>query len=248
MTGPAFLDSRAPEPGGLFVAFAGRARRRSRLRGRRRWRAARPRVLGTRATGVPDRAGRRRPGRAAGAGPRGACVRRRADRQPAHASSRSPARRARPAPRTCSPGCSPTPAPTVATAGSFNNELGLPLTVLRADRRDPLPRAGDGRPRGRPPRPSCARSPRPTSRWCSTSARPTSASSGRRRTSRRPRARSSRRSVPTARPCSTPTTRSCPRWPSAPPARGATFGRAADADVRLDGRGGRRPRPRRAST
>ena len=46
---------------------------------------------------------------------------------------RSPGRRARPAPRTCSPRCSPAAGPTVATFGSFNNELGLPLTVLRAD-------------------------------------------------------------------------------------------------------------------
>ena len=39
--------------------------------------------------------------------------------------------------------------PTVAPDGSFNNELGLPLTVLRADERDPVPGAGDVRPRAR---------------------------------------------------------------------------------------------------
>ena len=34
--------------------------------------------------------------------------------------------------------------PTVAPPGSFNNELGLPLTVLSADARDALPGPGDG--------------------------------------------------------------------------------------------------------
>ena len=184
-----------PEPGGLFVAFAGEhvdghdyaaaaveggAAGRARHAGHRR----------------ADRPRRRRPGGAAGARPR-RCSRGCASRTPGSGSSRSPARRARPRPRTCWPGCSPTPAPTVATAGSFNNELGLPLTVLRADERDPLPRPGDGRARESATSPSCARSRRPTSRWCSTSARPTSASSAPRSRSRWPRASWSRRCRPT---------------------------------------------------
>ena len=39
--------------------------------------------------------------------------------------------------------------PTIAPEGSLNNEIGLPLTVLRADELDPLPRAGDVRARHR---------------------------------------------------------------------------------------------------
>ena len=40
--------------------------------------------------------------------------------------------------------------PTVAPVGSFNNEIGVPLTVLRVDRGHPLPRRRDGRARHRP--------------------------------------------------------------------------------------------------
>ena len=40
--------------------------------------------------------------------------------------------------------------------GSFNNELGVPLTVLRADERDPVPRGRDGRARRRAHRRACA--------------------------------------------------------------------------------------------
>ena len=42
--------------------------------------------------------------------------------------------------------------PTVAPAGSFNTEVGVPLTVLRADAATRVPRRRDGRPRRRPHR------------------------------------------------------------------------------------------------
>ena len=45
--------------------------------------------------------------------------------------------------------------------GSFNNEIGVPLTVLRADADDPLPRRRDGRARASATSPSSARSCRP---------------------------------------------------------------------------------------
>ena len=44
--------------------------------------------------------------------------------------------------------------PTIAPPGSYNNDLGVPLTVLRADAGDPLPGAGDGCPGPRPHRPA----------------------------------------------------------------------------------------------
>ena len=130
-TGPAFLDSRAPEPGGLFVAFAG-----EHVDGHdfaagavEGGAAARARHRAPPACPPCSSPTRRPPCRSWPGRCCAGCGRR--DAGPAR-SSRSPARRARPPPRTCWPGCSPTPAPTVATAGSFNNELGLPLTVLRA--------------------------------------------------------------------------------------------------------------------
>ena len=80
-------------------------------------------------------------------------------------------------------------------AGSFNNELGPAADRAARRRGDALPAARDGRPRHRPPARRCARSRARTSRWCSTSARPTSASSAPRTTSRPPRASWSRRST-----------------------------------------------------
>ncbi len=47
--------------------------------------------------------------------------------------SPSPGRRARPAPRTTSAHVLAAAGPTVATRGNLNNELGVPLTVLRAE-------------------------------------------------------------------------------------------------------------------
>ncbi|MCW2846076.1 MAG: murF [Marmoricola sp.] len=129
VTGPAFLDSRNPEPGGLFVAFEGeRVDGHDYAAGAVAGGAAA--VLGRRATGVPS-----------------VLVE---DTQAALqelARVFLERRRALPAPLTVvavtgSQGKTTTKdmlarvladgAPTVATAGSFNNELGLPLTVLRA--------------------------------------------------------------------------------------------------------------------
>ncbi|MGZ8745023.1 MAG: UDP-N-acetylmuramoyl-tripeptide--D-alanyl-D-alanine ligase [Nocardioides sp.] len=129
VTGPAFLDSRNPEPGGLFVAFEG-----EHVDGHDYAHAAvdggAGAVLGTRATGAPS-----------------VLVR------DARAALQELARHVLATLRETGPG--PTvvavtgsqgkttvkdmlarvlsdAGQTVATAGSFNNELGLPLTVLRA--------------------------------------------------------------------------------------------------------------------
>ena len=129
VTGPAFLDSRAPEPGGLFAAFAGEHAdghdyAPSAVAG------GAAAVLGTRATGVPT-----------------VLV---ADARAAlQELARQVFRRLREngiglqvIAVTGSQGKTTVKdmlarvladsGPTVATAGSFNNELGLPLTVLRA--------------------------------------------------------------------------------------------------------------------
>ena len=53
--------------------------------------------------------------------------------------------------------------PTVATAGNRNNEIGVPLTVLRADPRHPLPRRSRWARAASATSPSSARSRRPTS-------------------------------------------------------------------------------------
>ena len=126
VTGPAFLDSRQVEPGGLFAAFAG-----EQVDGHEFAAAAVERgaaaVLAARPVGVP------------------AVVV--ADQQEAlgrlarHLLDALP--RLRVLAVTGSQGKTSTKdllaavlgaaAPTVATFGSFNNELGLPLTVLRAD-------------------------------------------------------------------------------------------------------------------
>ncbi len=129
VTAPAFLDSRDPEPGGLFVAFEG-----AQVDGHDYARAAveggAAAVLGRRATGVPS-----------------VLV------DDPQAALQQLARvvlerlRGLPTPLTViavtgSQGKTTAKdmlarvladaGPTVATAGSFNNELGLPLTVLRA--------------------------------------------------------------------------------------------------------------------
>jgi UDP-N-acetylmuramoyl-tripeptide--D-alanyl-D-alanine ligase len=129
VTGPAFLDSRTPEPGGLFVAFAGEhADGHDHAADAVTGGAAA--VLGTRPTGVPGvvvadaRAALQELARVVlerlrrDGGPRVVAI-------------------------TGSQGKTSAKdllarvlgdhAPTVATRGSFNNELGLPLTVLRAD-------------------------------------------------------------------------------------------------------------------
>jgi len=130
VAGPAFLDSRAPEPGGLFVAFDG-----EHVDGHDYARATveggAAAVLGTRATGVPTvlvtdaRAALQELARIV-------LARRREMRSPltvvAVTGSQGKTTVKDMLARVLAEA-----GPTVATAGSFNNELGLPLTVLRAD-------------------------------------------------------------------------------------------------------------------
>ena len=130
VTGPAFLDSRAPEPGGLFVAFVGeRADGHDHAPGAVEGGAAA--VLGSRATGVPTvLVGDTQSALQELA--RVVLARRRARRTPftvvAVTGSQGKTTAKDMLARVLADG-----APTVATAGSFNNELGLPLTVLRTE-------------------------------------------------------------------------------------------------------------------
>jgi UDP-N-acetylmuramoyl-tripeptide--D-alanyl-D-alanine ligase len=125
VTGPAFIDSRAPEPGGLFVAFAG-----EHVDGHDFADAAvaggAAAVLAARPTGLPS---------VVVADPQAALA-----RLAAHVVRRLPDVQV--VALTGSQGKTSTKdllaqvlsaaGTTVATAGSFNNEIGLPLTVLRA--------------------------------------------------------------------------------------------------------------------
>ena len=126
VTGPAFVDSRVAELGGLFVAFAGEnvdghAYAAAALE------AGAAAVLGTRPVGLPA---------VVVADPLDAL-----GRLARHVLARLP--QVRVVALTGSQGKTSTKdllagvlaesGTTVATAGSFNNEIGLPLTVLRAD-------------------------------------------------------------------------------------------------------------------
>ena len=131
VTGPAFLDSRNPEAGGLFVAFAGEhVDGHDYAPGAVTGGAAA--VLGSRPTGAPTvlvtdaRAALQLLAahvlarlRSDGPGPSVLAI---TGSQGKTTAKDMLARVLAAA------------APTVATAGSFNNELGLPITVLRADR------------------------------------------------------------------------------------------------------------------
>jgi UDP-N-acetylmuramoyl-tripeptide--D-alanyl-D-alanine ligase len=120
VSGPSYVDSRRPEPGGLFLAVAG-----ERVDGHD-YAAGAHAVLGTRPTDAPTVVA---DDTVAAAG-----------RLAAHLVRRLPATVLA---LTGSQGKTGTKdylahvlaaaGPTVATAGSFNNELGLPLTVTRAD-------------------------------------------------------------------------------------------------------------------
>ena len=155
-----------------------------------------------------------RPGR--GAGPAGGRRARPADRRRAARPWASPARPGKTSTKDLLGQVLAAAGPTVSPPGSYNNDIGLPLTVLSADEQHPLPRAGDGLPRARAHRPALPRRP----------------PAGRRRAQRRlgaprrvrqprgrsprPRASSSRRCPRTAPPSSTPTTRGCSAWRPAP--------------------------------
>ncbi len=130
--GPAFLDSRKPEPAGLFVAFAG-----ENVDGHDYALAAveggAAAVLGTRATGAPTvlvddaQVALQVLARAVLQRLREETIRLRVI---AITGSQGKTTAKDMLARVLSDAGA-----TVATAGSFNNELGLPLTVLRADRK-----------------------------------------------------------------------------------------------------------------
>jgi UDP-N-acetylmuramoyl-tripeptide--D-alanyl-D-alanine ligase len=130
VSGPAFLDTRTPEPGGLFVAFAG-----EHADGHDYARAAveggAAAVLGTRATGVPtvvvhdSQTALQELARVI-------LERRREMRSPLTVVAVTGSQGKTTAKDMLAQVLGDS-APTVATAGSFNNELGLPLTVLRCE-------------------------------------------------------------------------------------------------------------------
>ncbi len=134
VTGPAFLDSRSPEPDGLFVAFAG-----EHVDGHGFAAAAvdggAAAVLGSRPTGVPtvvvEDAERALQVLA------GHVLRRLRALNPALKVVALTGSQGKTSTKDLLAVVLSAPeggaAPTVATYGSFNNELGLPLTVLRAD-------------------------------------------------------------------------------------------------------------------
>jgi UDP-N-acetylmuramoyl-tripeptide--D-alanyl-D-alanine ligase len=126
VTGPAFLDSREVVPGGLFAAFAGeKADGHAYAAGAVAAGAAA--VLGSRPVGVPA---------VLVDDPREAL-----QRLARHLLGRLPdltvvaltGSQGKTTTKDVLAGVLPAAGATVATAGSFNNELGLPLTVLRAD-------------------------------------------------------------------------------------------------------------------
>lgn len=132
VTGPAFLDSRVPEPGGLFVALAGEhADGHDHALGAVAGGAAA--VLASRATGAPGvvvddvRAALQQLAREVLRRLRGA----RPDDEDLVVVAITGSQ-GKTSAKDLLARLLAGAAPTVATAGSFNNELGLPLTVLRA--------------------------------------------------------------------------------------------------------------------
>ncbi len=128
VTGPAFLDSRSPEPGGLFVAFAG-----ERVDGHEyavgAVGAGAAAVLASRPTGapsvvVPDT-------EAALQALAQEVLRRRREAGTPVTVVAVTGSSGKTSVKDMLGEVLAAAAPTIATAGSFNNELGLPLTVLR---------------------------------------------------------------------------------------------------------------------
>ncbi|MDQ6641368.1 MAG: Mur ligase family protein, partial [Actinomycetota bacterium] len=130
VTGPAFLDSRAPEPGGLFAAFAGEQADGHTFAADAVAGGAAA-VLGTRATAVSTVVVNDTR-RALQDLAKHVLARRREMRTPLRVvaitgSTGKTSAKDMLATVLADGG------PTVATHGSFNNELGLPLTVLRVE-------------------------------------------------------------------------------------------------------------------
>ena len=142
----AVIDSRAVEPGDLFVGPAGRGRRRRRVRRRRAGGAGAWGVLVDRAHA--HAAGGRGGGRVGHSACSGAAViavddplaalhalaRRLAARAGLQGGRRSPARPARPRPRTSWPRCCARGSRRTPARENWNTEIGLPLTILEAPR------------------------------------------------------------------------------------------------------------------
>ena len=234
VTGPVVVDSRDVGPGGAVRRRQGRAGRRPRLRGAGGRPPARSRCSAS-ATGrrcpavvVADVAGGPGPARAQRCST--GC-------RTLHGRRRHRLRRARPPPRTSSPRCWRA-APTVAPAGSYNNEIGLPLTVLRADEATARPGPRDGRPRRRPHRvPDPDRPPRDRGRAQRRHARTWGSSA---RSRRSPQAKGELvEALPAGRrsPCSTPTTRWCAAMAAGRRRRVVAVGRSPER--RRAGRGRR---------
>ena len=126
VTGPAFLDSRQPVPGGLFAAFAGEQVDGHRFAatavegGAAAVLAARP--VGVPAVVVADQQQAL-----------GALARHLLQRLPEIQVLGITGSQGKTSTKDLLAAVLTAAAPTVATHGSFNNELGLPLTVLRAD-------------------------------------------------------------------------------------------------------------------
>jgi UDP-N-acetylmuramoyl-tripeptide--D-alanyl-D-alanine ligase len=130
VTGPAFIDSRTPEPGGLFVALAGEhVDGHDFAAGAVETGAAG--VLGSRASGVPtvvvDDT------QAALQQLAGHVLRRLWESDPGPKVIAVTGSQGKTTAKDMLARVLADAGPTVATAGSFNNELGMPLTVLRAD-------------------------------------------------------------------------------------------------------------------
>ncbi len=147
-------------------------------------------------------------------------ARRRATASRARPSSASPGRPARRRPRT-------SPRPRCArrsrctpSAASFNNEIGLPVTLLDAPSRHRGGRARDGRALRRATSRSSARSPGRRSASSPTSVSPTPSTSAGPTASRGSRASCSKRSRPTGSRCSAPTADYARRAPGAHAAPG----------------------------
>ena len=141
--------------------------------------------------------------------------------------------------------CSPPRRPPSPPRGSFNNEIGLPLTALSARRAHGYLRSGDGRPRDRPhPRPV---RDRPAAIGLVLNVGTAHLGEfGSRRRSRPPRASSWRRCRRGRRSrCSTPTTPWCRAWRDRTTARVLTFGERRRRRRTRRGRPARRAGPAR---
>ena len=133
---------------------------------------------------------------------------------------------------------------TAASPLSFNNEIGVPLTLANAVRGDRGDRRRDGGPGARAHPPAVRRRPAHHRRGHPGGPRPHRAVREPRRRWPRPRPNWSRPSPLAARPSSTPTTRGWRPWPRAPTPGCVLFGRSTMVPTcGPSGRGPRRAGP-----